>query len=255
MCTDRSEKSGGGGPGPGPGPAPGASDESCFTAVTDAGMRLPLSEKEEEEEEEEEEAGYGYGGRIHDIRRKEFSRLRDVAYVDHAGAPPYSEALVRECMSTLETSLLGNPHSMHDAGAATASAVEAARSATLEHFNAPLGEYEVVFTSGATAALRLVAESFPWSTNSKLQYTRVNHTSVLGIRGPAMAAGAEVAVVDILPSASTTSASSSSPAAPFLDGGGGDASTNGISSWRVVERDGIIIPEEKQKGGGRRKIF
>jgi len=41
--------------------------------------------------------------------------------------------------------------------------VEDARNATLQHFNAPVGEYAVVFTSGATAALRLVAESFPWT--------------------------------------------------------------------------------------------
>ncbi len=133
-------------------------------------------------------------------RDADFSRLdrAGVAYCDHAGAPPYAESLVRECASALTSTLLGNPHSAHDAAGATSAAVDAARDATLEHFNAPLGEYAVVFTSGATAAMRLLAESFPWSPESEFAYTRVNHTSVLGIRACAAAAGARVACVDVV---------------------------------------------------------
>ena len=133
-------------------------------------------------------------------RDADFSRLdrAGVAYCDHAGAPPYAESLVRECASALTSTLLGNPHSAHDAAGATSAAVDAARDATLEHFNAPLGEYAVVFTAGATAAMRLLAESFPWSPESEFAYTRVNHTSVLGIRACAAAAGARVACVDVV---------------------------------------------------------
>ena len=98
-----------------------------------------------------------------------------MAYCDHAGAPPYAESLVRDRASALTSTLLGNPHSAHDAAGATSAAVDAARDATLEHFNAPLGEYAVVFTAGATAAMRLLAESFPWSPESEFAYTRVRH--------------------------------------------------------------------------------
>lgn len=56
----------------------------------------------------------------------------------------------------------------------------------LEHFNTSPEEYTVIFTSGCTASLRLVAESFPWSSGepgSRFCYLTDNHTSVVGIRG------------------------------------------------------------------------
>jgi len=143
---------------------------------------------------------YGYGGRIDSIRANEFRHLDEdgVAYCDHAGAPPHSSALVREALTTLESTLLGNPHSAHDAGATTRSLIDEARDATLTHLNAPIGEYAVVFTSGATGAVRLLAEGFPWSSASEFAYTRGNHTSVVGARGCAAAAGAKVSVVDVV---------------------------------------------------------
>ena len=58
----------------------------------------------------------------HSTRRIFQARQRRVAYLDHAGRP-LTRALVRECMSTLQATLLGNPHSTHDAAAATAAAV------------------------------------------------------------------------------------------------------------------------------------
>ena len=145
--------------------------------------------------------GYGYGGRIASFRANEFARIDDsgVAYCDHAGAPPHSESLVRESLRMMERTLLGNPHSAHDAGARTRALVDEARDATLTHLNAPVGEYAVVFTSGATGAMRLLAEAFPWSAaGSEFAYTRGNHTSVVGARGCAMAAGAKVSVVDVV---------------------------------------------------------
>ena len=38
---------------------------------------------------------YGYGGRIEDLSKIEFSRLRGRVYVDHAGATLYSEKQLR----------------------------------------------------------------------------------------------------------------------------------------------------------------
>jgi len=170
---------------------------------------------------------YGYGGRIDSIRANEFGHLDEdgVAYCDHAGAPPHSSALVREALTTLESTLLGNPHSAHDAGATTRSLIDEARDATLTHLNAPIGEYAVVFTSGATGAVRLLAEGFPWSSRSEFAYTRGNHTSVVGARGCAAAAGAKVSVVDVVASD------------PKLD----DENEN-EHSWRVA-RTLEIVPE------------
>lgn len=59
----------------------------------------------------------------------------------------------------------------------------------LEHFNTSPEEYSVIFTSGCTAALKLVADSFPWMcasdehSGSQFCYLTDNHTSVVGIRG------------------------------------------------------------------------
>lgn len=52
----------------------------------------------------------------------------------------------------------------------------------LSFFNASPGEYNCIFTSGATSALKLVGETFPWSSKSTYMYTMENHNSVLGIR-------------------------------------------------------------------------
>lgn len=54
----------------------------------------------------------------------------------------------------------------------------------------------MIFTSGSTASLKLVAEAFPWSAPTAAEpgslfcYLTDNHTSVVGIRGPASAQGA-----------------------------------------------------------------
>uniref|UniRef100_A0A8C4NFF3 Molybdenum cofactor sulfurase n=1 Tax=Eptatretus burgeri TaxID=7764 RepID=A0A8C4NFF3_EPTBU len=66
----------------------------------------------------------------------------------------------------------------------------------LQHFNTSNEEYAVVFTSGATAALKLVAETFPWTRDigqnldSVFCYLTDNHTSVVGMRVVATAFGA-----------------------------------------------------------------
>lgn len=48
--------------------------------------------------------------------------------------------------------------------------------------NASVADYKCVFTSGATAALKLVGEAFPWTRSSHYMYTMENHNSVLGLR-------------------------------------------------------------------------
>lgn len=59
----------------------------------------------------------------------------------------------------------------------------------LQHFNTTPEEYSVIFTSGCTAALKLVAESFPWRSHTESQagshfcYLTDSHTSVVGMRG------------------------------------------------------------------------
>lgn len=57
-------------------------------------------------------------------------------------------------------------------------------------------EYVCVLTSGATAALKLVGEAFPWREGSTYLHLHDNHNSVLGIRELAAVHGAKTGCVD-----------------------------------------------------------
>lgn len=168
---------------------------------------------------------------VEEIVVKEFSRMKGQCYLDHASTTLYSEGQVQEVMKELSRSLLGNPHSRHAPSDTSTQNIEAVRHRVLQYFNTTEEEYDLIFTSGATAALRLVAEYFDWNhgqrtargdptalstsegdpteLNNKSQhckqnkeeeesgagafvYVQENHTSVLGMRGSAHEAGCDV---------------------------------------------------------------
>ncbi len=68
--------------------------------------------------------------------------------------------------------------------------MEETRALVLEHFNGSPEEWSVVFTAGATAALKLAAEAFLWREHGRLVYAHNSHTSVLGMRELARGLGA-----------------------------------------------------------------
>jgi molybdenum cofactor sulfurtransferase len=78
--------------------------------------------------------------------------------------------------------MFGNPHSRGYLGEKLNRLIETNRKLVLEHFGADPNEYSVIFTSGATAGIKLVGESFPWSSTSVLAYPYNSHTSILGLR-------------------------------------------------------------------------
>jgi hypothetical protein len=57
---------------------------------------------------------------------------------------------------------------------------------------------QVILTGGATSALKLAAEAFPWSRKSCCAVCAANHNSSLGIRQLAAAAGAALAAPDLM---------------------------------------------------------
>ncbi|XP_015082926.1 molybdenum cofactor sulfurase [Solanum pennellii] len=143
---------------------------------------------------------YGYANspkNIDEIRATEFKRLNDTVYLDHAGATLYSESQMEAVFKDLNSNLYGNPHSQSTCSLATEDIVGKARQQVLSFFNASPREYSCIFTSGATAALKLVGETFPWSSNSSFMYSMENHNSVLGIREYALSKGAAAFAVDI----------------------------------------------------------
>ncbi|CAK9157769.1 unnamed protein product [Ilex paraguariensis] len=143
---------------------------------------------------------YGYPKapkNIDEIRATEFKRLDGTVYLDHAGASLYSELQMEAILKDLTTNVYGNPHSQTDSSLATSNIVGEARQQVLNFCNASPWEYKCIFTSGATAALKLVGETFPWSSQSSFMYTMENHNSVLGIREYALSQGAAAIAVDI----------------------------------------------------------
>lgn len=105
-------------------------------------------------------------------------------YLDNAGAilPP-TEMLARVC-NNLMTCRYANPHSSGSSRLSddTARMIDHSRGMVLDFLGASASEYDVVFTSGSTAALHLLGQVFPWGEQSSVCYPCNSHTSLLGIR-------------------------------------------------------------------------
>lgn len=106
--------------------------------------------------------------------------ISGVHYLDHAGAAQYAEDQMHQIYSNLVSNVYTNPHTSK----LTEDLVDQVRYKILKWFNTTSDEYSVIFTSGATASLKLVAETFDFgdSSTSTFSYLRDNHTSVLGMR-------------------------------------------------------------------------
>ena len=127
------------------------------------------------------------------LRAAEYSRLDagGHVYLDYTGGSLYSEALIREHAAWLTGGVFGNPHSVNESSSATTQVVEQTRHDILEWFNAGQ-DYVAVFTANASAALKLVGESYAFQPSSRALLTVDNHNSVNGIREFAHAKGATV---------------------------------------------------------------
>ena len=130
---------------------------------------------------------------IADLRRREFARLdaARVAYLDYAGAALYADSQIASHAARLGGLVLGNPHSEHDASLASTEIIERARKHVRRFFDAG-DEYVVCFTANASAAIKLVAEAYPFGADAPLVLTADNHNSVNGMREYARRAGAAV---------------------------------------------------------------
>lgn len=112
---------------------------------------------------------------------QDFLRLNDKCYLDHAGTALYGASQLRAIQELLAGGLFCNPHTsrtMEDL-------MDLVRYRVLRWFNTRPAEYDLVFTSGTTASLKLVGESFCFGEPEQagsFVYLRDSHTSVLGMR-------------------------------------------------------------------------
>jgi selenocysteine lyase/cysteine desulfurase len=131
--------------------------------------------------------------RFEALREREFGRLDECGYVylDYTGSALYPESHLRAHDEFLKHHVLGNPHSENPASVAATRIVEEARRDVLDFFGADPAEYTVIFTANASAALKLVGESYPFTSASRFTLLEDNHNSVNGIRMYAERGGAE----------------------------------------------------------------
>lgn len=128
-----------------------------------------------------------------DLRRREFARLdaQRMAYLDYAGSALYAESHVAAHRALLAQGVFGNPHSANGASDASTVIIEAARQRVLRFLDAG-DDYDVCFTANASAAIKLVAEAYPFGPSAPFLLSSDNHNSVNGTREFARRAGAAV---------------------------------------------------------------
>ncbi|KAI0566843.1 Pyridoxal phosphate-dependent transferase [Gracilaria domingensis] len=131
------------------------------------------------------------------IRRKHFAQLdrSNVVYLDHTGACPVPRDLPLKHAELLSTHVYANPHSSSLPSEHATAAMERARNAVLRFFHAR--EHEVIFTANASAAIHLVAQTFPFSSCSTLYLAADNHNSVLALREAARHAGGKTVMLPL----------------------------------------------------------
>jgi molybdenum cofactor sulfurtransferase len=145
--------------------------------------------------------GFDPDGALAELRRTEYARLDEGGhiYLDYTGGGLHAASQIDAHAELMRARVLGNPHSNSQASFASTELVERARRDVCEFFNAPLDDYFCVFTANASAALRLVGESYRFAPGSKFALTADNHNSVNGIREFARCRGAEVVYVPVSP--------------------------------------------------------
>ncbi len=117
------------------------------------------------------------------LRIKEYSRLDKPVhqiYLDFTGGNLYPESLIKWHHDILLNGVFGNPHSINPTSARSSALVERAREKVIDFFNAH--DYVCVFTPNATGALKIVGESYPFTSESYFVLLSDNHNSVNGIR-------------------------------------------------------------------------
>ena len=131
------------------------------------------------------------------LRRREFARLdaQRHCYLDYTGSALYGVSQLRAHMRLLRSGVFGNPHSESSTARASTAIVARARDAVLRFLDVDDSSHIVCFTANTSAAIKLVAESYPFGPRQQLLLSQDNHNSINGIREYARAAGAPLHIL------------------------------------------------------------
>lgn len=116
-------------------------------------------------------------------------------YADNAATTKMSDAAIRAMLPYLGE-IYGNPSSIHAAGQAARSAVEAARAVFAEHLNAD--QREIVFTSGGSEANNQAIQSAAQVRGTRhIISTRIEHHSVLNTLAALGRSGFDITLLEV----------------------------------------------------------
>nr|CAB3263892.1 molybdenum cofactor sulfurase-like [Phallusia mammillata] len=132
-----------------------------------------------------------YPHNLKKVRKKQFSRLQDGLFLDHAGSTLYAASQIQSFSKDLQENLYGNPHSGNPSSDITKAIVHQVRCTVLTHFNVTLDDYDIVFCPGSTDALKMVGQYLSWNKGDSFVYLEDNHTSIVGIRELAFEKGSK----------------------------------------------------------------
>lgn len=127
--------------------------------------------------------GYTSTASIDQLRETDFSRLEDQkhTYLDFTGGQLFGASQLAQHQQFLNSTILGNPHSINPSSALAESHIKATRQKVLDYFNAG-DDYVCIFTPNASGALKIVGECYPFAPDGQFLMTFDNHNSVNGIR-------------------------------------------------------------------------
>jgi selenocysteine lyase/cysteine desulfurase len=136
-----------------------------------------------------------------ELRDREFSRLDEQrhAYLDYGGSALYGDSQLRAHHEILRGGIFGNPHSDSAPSRASTEAMDDARRRLLRFLDVDESTHDVIFTANTSAAIKLVAEAYPFSKERGCFLAADNHNSVNGIREYARRAGVPVRYLPLDP--------------------------------------------------------
>ncbi len=143
---------------------------------------------------------YSQTAALDELRQSDYNILdrQGHVYLDYTGGGLFAASQLQAHHGLLSSLVFGNPHSYNPTSARTTELVEQARRYVLRFFNANEDEYVCIFTQNASAALKIVGESYPFCAGCRYLLTFDNHNSVNGIREYARAKGASVTYVPVI---------------------------------------------------------
>jgi selenocysteine lyase/cysteine desulfurase len=156
-----------------------------------------------------------------DLRAREFARLdrAGIAYLDFAASGQHAASQGIAYASLLAEGVFGNPHSEHQPSRDSSAAIAAAREALLDAVGLSADDYAICFTANTSAAIKLVAEAWPFGPRRGLILSQDNHNSVNGMREFARRAGAPVQMLPLAPDLRLDDAEARLAALPKSEGG------------------------------------